>query len=89
MGEWKCCNLRIGKIMTKDKPFKKIIDSLTGEETIIELTPEEIAENERVAAEVAAEAVLAETAKAEAATKKQAVLAKLGLDAEEVAALLA
>jgi alkyl sulfatase BDS1-like metallo-beta-lactamase superfamily hydrolase len=75
--------------MTKDKPFKKIIDSLTGEETIIELTPEEIAENERVAAEVAAEAVLAETAKAEAATKKQAVLAKLGLDAEEVAALLA
>jgi len=75
--------------MTKDKPFKKIIDSLTGEETIIELTPEEIAENERVAAEVAAEAVLAETAKAEAAAKKQAVLAKLGLDAEEVAALLA
>jgi alkyl sulfatase BDS1-like metallo-beta-lactamase superfamily hydrolase len=89
MGEWKRGNLRIGKIMTKDKPFKKIIDSLTGEETIIELTPEEIAENERVAAEVAAEAVLAETAKAEAAAKKQAVLAKLGLDAEEVAALLA
>jgi alkyl sulfatase BDS1-like metallo-beta-lactamase superfamily hydrolase len=75
--------------MTKEKPFKKIIDAITGEETIIELTAEEIAENERVAAEVAAEAVLAETAKAEAAAKKQAVLAKLGLDAEEVAALLA
>lgn len=75
--------------MTKEKPFKKIIDAITGEETIIELTAEEIAENERVTAEIAAQAVAVETAKEEAAAKKQAVLAKLGLDADEVTALLA
>ena len=75
--------------MTKEKPFKKIIDALTGEETIIELTVEEISQNERIAAQFAANELAIENAKKEAEAKKAAVLAKLGLDAEEVAALLA
>ena len=74
--------------MTKEKPFKKIIDALTGEETIIELTADEIADMEKEQAAILAKEAADAAAKTEAEAKKQAVLAKLGLDAEEVAALL-
>ena len=70
-------------------PTKIIIDCSTGIESIIELTDAEVAEME-------AEAAIAEQkrqeAEAEAAAKlaaKEAILAKLGLTAEEAAALLA
>lgn len=75
--------------MTREKPFKKIIDALTGEETIIYLTADEIAEMEKQQKEIESQAAAEVAAKIAAEAKKQAVLAKLGLDAEEVAALLA
>jgi len=74
--------------MTLPKWHTKIYDAETGIETIIEYTPAEI-----VVAEAAEAAFLAklEILKAEEAVKnaaKQAVLDKLGLSADEVAALL-
>lgn len=74
--------------MTISRWHKKIYDAETGVETIIEYTPAEI-----VVAETAEAAFLAklEILKAEQAVKdaaKQAVLDKLGLTADEVAALL-
>ena len=74
--------------MTISRWHKKIYDAETGVETIIEYTPAEI-----VVAEAAEAAFLAklEILKAEQAVKdaaKQAVLDKLGLSADEVAALL-
>jgi tRNA threonylcarbamoyladenosine modification (KEOPS) complex Pcc1 subunit len=71
------------------KPTRIEIDCSTGVETVIELTDAEIAElayQAELAAERKAEE---ETAKADLEAKKQEVLAKLGLSADEVAALLA
>lgn len=73
-----------------DTPTKVIVDCSTGEETIIPLTAEEIAELE--AARVAFEAEqaareAAEAAAAEAKASAQAKLAALGLTADEIAAL--
>jgi hypothetical protein len=73
-----------------DTPTKVIVDCSTGEETIVPLTTEELAqlEADRVAFE--AEQAAAETeaqAKAEAKAAAEAKLAALGLTAEEIAAL--
>jgi hypothetical protein len=62
---------------------EKIVNLLTGEETFRNYTPEEIAAVEAEAAAKAAEA--AEVAAKAAA--RQAVLDKLGLTAEDIAAL--
>lgn len=71
------------------KPTRIEINCETGEETIIELTDAEIAEL-AYQAELAAEKKAEEdAAKAALEAKKQEVLAKLGLTADEVAALLA
>jgi len=71
------------------KPTRIEINCETGEETIIELTDAEIAEL-AYQAELAAEKKAEEdAAKAAIEAKKQEVLAKLGLTADEVAALLA
>ena len=73
--------------MTKQTRIE--INCETGEETIIELTDAEIAElayQAELAAEKKAED---DAAKAAIEAKKQEVLAKLGLTADEVAALLA
>ena len=71
------------------KPTRIEINCETGEETIIELTDAEIAEF-AYQAELAAEKKAEEdAAKAAIEAKKQEVLAKLGLTADEVAALLA
>ena len=74
--------------MTKNKPFKKIIDVATGEETIVDLTAEEIAEIEKADQIFAEEQAKIEAEKKAIADKKQAILDKLGLTAEEAAALL-
>lgn len=74
--------------MTKVKPYKKIIDAITGEEIIIELTAEEIAENERIDAQIAADELATENARKEAEVKKQIILTKLGLTSDEVISLL-
>ena len=63
-------------------PTKLIVDCSTGITTEVELTAEEIAEREAMAAEYAAKAAV-EAAKASA----QAKLAALGLTADEIAAL--
>ena len=73
-----------------DRPTKLIVDCTTGEQTIVELTDEEIAEREvmRIQAEAdQAQREVDELAKAEAKASAQAKLAALGLTAEEIAAL--
>jgi phage gp29-like protein len=70
-------------------PTRIEVNCGTGEVTEIELTDAEVAEL-AYQAELAADAKAEENRiKAELATKKAAVLAKLGLDEDEVAALLA
>lgn len=74
-----------------DKPTKLIVDCSTGEQKIVELTDEEIAQLE-------ADCVAAETQRAEQEAAEAAKVAKrlsaadklraLGLEEEEVAALL-
>lgn len=69
---------------------KLVIDCSTGEETIVELTAEEIAEAEARAAQAEVERLAAEAeaaAKAEAKANAEAKLAALGLTPEEIAAL--
>ena len=73
-----------------DRPTKLIVDCTTGEQTILELTDEEIAEREvmRIQAEAdQAQREADELAKAEAKASAQAKLTALGLTAEEIAAL--
>ena len=70
-------------------PTRIEINCKTGVETVIELTDAEVAElayQAELAAEKKAEE---EAAKATLEAKKQEVLAKLGLTADEVSALLA
>ena len=76
--------------MTTQKPFKKIINAITGEETIVDLTAEEIAE--MAALETAnqkqlADQLAAKEAKDSAAASAVAKLEAIGLTAEEIAAL--
>jgi len=69
---------------------KRIVDCTTGEQTIVPLTEEELAEREamRVQAEAdQAQREADELAKAEAKASAQAKLAALGLTEAEIAAL--
>lgn len=69
------------------KTIEKIFNAITGETTIIErdMTAEEIGEVERAQAQAAERA----TKEAETATKRQALLDKLGITEEEARLLLA
>ena len=72
------------------KPTKLIVDCSTGEQTVVELTDEEIEqlEADRIAAEAQrAEQEATEAAKAQAKASAEAKLTSLGLTAEEIAAL--
>jgi hypothetical protein len=76
--------------MATDTPTKVIVDCSTGEETILPLTADEIAqlETDRVKAEAdRAEREAEATAKAEAKASALAKLAALGLTEEEATAL--
>lgn len=66
-----------------------VYDVVTGQETIRPYTSEEIEAVEARKQEIAAELAQREAEQAAKETARQAVLAKLGLTAEEVAALLA
>ena len=68
--------------------IKVIHDVLTDTYTEIELTKEELAARAKLAAEITVQNQAADKAKAEANAARQAVLDKLGLTAEEIAALL-
>ena len=73
-----------------DKPTKLVVDCSTGEQTVVELTDEEIAqlEADRVAAETQrAEQEAAEAAKAAAKASALAKLASLGLTEDEAKAI--
>lgn len=69
---------------------KVVVNCTTGEETIVPLTPEEIAQREADAAAFAEEQAAREAEAAAVAAAKEAANAKLlalGLTAEEIAAL--
>ena len=70
-------------------PTKIVIDCSTGIEEVIELTDEEVAEMEAAAVEAEKARKAEEKAAAALQAKKQEVLTKLGLTADEVTALLA
>jgi hypothetical protein len=67
---------------------KVIVDCSTGEQTVVPLTAEEIAELEAAAAKAEAERKAAEKEAADKATARAEILAKLGLSEEEAAVLL-
>jgi len=72
------------------RPTRMEINCTTGEQTVVELTDEEIAQLEadrKLLQEQKAERESAEAAAAEAKASAQAKLASLGLTAEEIAAL--
>ncbi len=67
---------------------KVIVDCSTGEQTVVPLTDEEIAELEAAAAKAEADRLAAEAAQAEKEAARAAILEKLGLTADEAAVLL-
>ena len=69
---------------------KVIVDCSTGEQTVVPLTAEEIAELEAAAAQAEADRLAAEAeaqAKADAKAAAEAKLAALGLTPEEIKAI--
>lgn len=73
-----------------ERPTKIVVDCSTGEQSVVELTDEEIAQLEADRAAWAVEQAAreaAEAAKAEAKASAEAKLASLGLTPEEIAAL--
>ncbi len=74
-----------------ETPTKLVVDCATGEQTIVPLTAEEIAEREAVAAQLETERAEREAeaqAKAEAKASALAKLETLGLTEEEANALI-
>ena len=69
-------------------PTKLIINCETGEQTVVELTAEEIAQREADATKAEADKVAKDAELAEQAKVKAAVLKRLGLSEEEAKALL-
>ena len=65
-----------------------IVNGSTGEQTVRDLTPEEIAEREAAAAEFAAQQAAAEAEAAAKQAEKEAIAARLGLSADELKTLL-
>ena len=68
--------------------YNTIVDCSTGEVTHVPLTAEEIAQREADAAAFAAAQAEAEAAAAAKKAEKEAIAARLGLSAEELAVLL-
>ena len=74
-----------------DKPTKLIVNCSTGERQVVELTDEEIAEREVMAAQAEADRLAEEEAAAQVAAQKQSAqdkLKALGLTDLEIAALV-
>jgi hypothetical protein len=74
-----------------DKPTKLIVNCSTGERQVVELTDEEIAEREAMAAQAEADRLAEEEAAAQVAAQKQSAqdkLKALGLTDLEIAALV-
>ena len=75
-----------------DRPSKLIVDCSTGERTVVELTDEEIAEREAMAAQAEADRLAQEQAEADRQALKDSAKAKLiagqPLTAEEAAVIV-
>ena len=71
-----------------DTPTKVIVDCSTGEQTVVPLTAEEIAELEAAATQAEADRKAAEKTEADKTAARQAILDKLGLTPEEATVLL-
>jgi hypothetical protein len=67
---------------------KVIVDCSTGEQTVVPLTAEEIAELEAMQTQAEADRLAAEQEAAAKAVARQALLDKLGITQEEAALLL-
>lgn len=67
---------------------KVIVDCSTGEQSVVPLTAEEIADLEAAAAQAEQERLAAEAEAAQKAAQKEAIAERLGLTAEELATLL-
>jgi hypothetical protein len=67
---------------------KVIVDCSTGEQTVVPLTAEEIAELEAAAAKAEQDRAVAEAEAATKAAAKQELLAKLGISEDEAKLLL-
>lgn len=65
-----------------------IVDCSTGEQTIRDLTPEEIAEREAAAAEYAAQQAAAEAEAAAKQAEKERIAGTLGITLDELKVLL-
>ena len=77
--------------MADPRPTKLIVDCSTGERTVVELTDEEIAEREAMAAQAEADRLAQEQAEADRLAAKASAetkLAEIGLTADEIAAIL-
>ena len=71
-----------------DTLTKVIVDCSTGEQTVVPLTAEEIAELEAAAAQAEADRLAAEQEAAAKAVARQALLDKLNITQEEASLLL-
>ncbi len=75
-----------------DRPTKLIVDCSTGERTVVELTDEEIAEREAMAAQAEADRLAQEQAEADLQALKDSAKAKLiagePLTADEAAVIV-
>lgn len=75
-----------------DRPTKLIVDCSTGERTVVELTDEEIAEREAMAAQAEADRLAQEQAEADRQALKDSAKAKLiagePLTADEAAVIV-
>lgn len=71
-----------------DTPTKVIVDCSTGEQTVVPLTAEEIADLQAAAAQAEQDRLAAEAEAAAKAAARQALLDKLGITQEEAALLL-
>lgn len=75
--------------MTEDTPVKIIVNCETGEQEIIPLTAEEIAEREAAQAQAEADAAARAAEEAAKAEARAALLARLGITEDEAKLLLA
>lgn len=67
---------------------KLIVDCTTGEQIVVPLTAEEIAEKEALVKKFEADRIAAEEAAEQKAAAKQAIATRLGLTTEELSTLL-
>ncbi len=68
--------------------YEKIVEAITGKETLREFTPDEVAALEAEQARLQTEQAAKNAEQATKDAARQAVLDKLGLTADEIAALL-